>query len=154
MAEADTATTEAGTIRLQVAAARQEESGRGVARIPRKAFQALGLAEGGVDYAMDEHNAKLVTAEMKKKVDAAKADIEQRIKDVRESLTSEDAADINAKAEALQTAFHAVSTAMYERAQQAQTSQATDGAANGANGAGAADAEEDVVDAEVVDEGR
>jgi len=35
----------------------------------------LGLAEGGVDYAMDEHNAKLVSADMKKKVDAAKADI-------------------------------------------------------------------------------
>ena len=36
---------------------------------------ALGLAEGGVDYALDEHNAKLVSANMKKKVDAAKADI-------------------------------------------------------------------------------
>jgi basic membrane protein A len=36
---------------------------------------ALGLKEGGVDYAMDEHNAKLVSAEMKKKVEAAKADI-------------------------------------------------------------------------------
>ncbi|MFO1270797.1 MAG: BMP family ABC transporter substrate-binding protein [Rubrivivax sp.] len=36
---------------------------------------ALGLKEGGVDYALDENNAKLVTAEMKKKVDAAKADI-------------------------------------------------------------------------------
>jgi basic membrane protein A len=36
---------------------------------------ALGLAEGGVDYAMDENNAKLVSADMKKKVDAAKADI-------------------------------------------------------------------------------
>lgn len=35
----------------------------------------LGLKEGGVDYALDEHNAKLVTADMKKKVDAAKADI-------------------------------------------------------------------------------
>jgi basic membrane protein A len=35
----------------------------------------LGLKEGGVDYAMDEHNAKLVTPEMKTKVDAAKADI-------------------------------------------------------------------------------
>jgi basic membrane protein A len=35
----------------------------------------LGLKEGGVDYAMDEHNAKLVTAEMKAKVDAAKKDI-------------------------------------------------------------------------------
>ncbi len=37
--------------------------------------QALGLKEGGVDYALDEHNAKLISADMKKKVDAAKADI-------------------------------------------------------------------------------
>jgi basic membrane protein A and related proteins len=36
---------------------------------------SLGLKEGGVDYAMDENNAKLVSADMKKKVDAAKADI-------------------------------------------------------------------------------
>ncbi len=36
---------------------------------------SLGLKEGGVDYAMDEHNAKLVSADMKAKVDAAKADI-------------------------------------------------------------------------------
>ena len=35
----------------------------------------LGLKENGVDYALDEHNARLVTADMKKKVDAAKADI-------------------------------------------------------------------------------
>jgi basic membrane protein A and related proteins len=35
----------------------------------------LGLKEGGVDYALDQHNAKLVSAEMKTKVDAAKADI-------------------------------------------------------------------------------
>jgi basic membrane protein A len=36
---------------------------------------ALGLKEGGVDVAMDEHNAKLVTSAMKAKVDAARADI-------------------------------------------------------------------------------
>ena len=36
---------------------------------------SLGLKEGGVDVALDEHNAKLVSAEMKKKVDAARADI-------------------------------------------------------------------------------
>jgi basic membrane protein A len=36
---------------------------------------SLGLKEGGVDYAVDQHNAKLVTPEMKAKVDAAKADI-------------------------------------------------------------------------------
>jgi basic membrane protein A len=35
----------------------------------------LGLKEGGVDVALDEHNARLVTADMKKKVDAARADI-------------------------------------------------------------------------------
>jgi basic membrane protein A len=35
----------------------------------------LGLKEGGVDYAIDEHNAKLITPDMKKKVEAAKADI-------------------------------------------------------------------------------
>jgi len=35
----------------------------------------LGLKEEGVDYAMDDYNAKLVPADMKKKVDAAKADI-------------------------------------------------------------------------------
>jgi basic membrane protein A len=36
---------------------------------------ALGLKEGGVDVAIDEHNAKLVTADMKKRVDTARADI-------------------------------------------------------------------------------
>ena len=36
---------------------------------------ALGLKEGGVDVAMDENNAKLVTAEITKRVAAAKADI-------------------------------------------------------------------------------
>ena len=35
----------------------------------------LGLKEGGVDWALDKHNEKLVTPEMKAKVDAAKADI-------------------------------------------------------------------------------
>lgn len=35
----------------------------------------LGLADGGVDWALDEHNKSLVTEEMKAKVEAAKADI-------------------------------------------------------------------------------
>ena len=38
-------------------------------------ISVLGLKEGGVDYAMDQYNAKLVSADMKSKVDAAKADI-------------------------------------------------------------------------------
>jgi molecular chaperone DnaK len=87
----------------------------------------------------------------------SKADIEQRIKDVRESLTGEDPADINAKAEALQTAFHAVSEAMYRKAQEEQAAQQpADGSEADGDGTAAGDdsAEEDVVDAEVVDEGR
>ena len=36
---------------------------------------ALGLKEGAIDYAMDEHNARLVPPEMKQKVEAAKAAI-------------------------------------------------------------------------------
>ncbi len=47
MPDADAA-VEDKTIRLEVAAARQEESGRGVARMPRSAFQALGITEGDV----------------------------------------------------------------------------------------------------------
>jgi molecular chaperone DnaK len=84
--------------------------------------------------------------------EAQKADIEQKIKDVRDSLTSEDAAEINAKAEALQQAFHAVSEAMYRKAQE-QAAQAA-GGSGADSGAKGGDAEEDVVDAEVVDEGR
>ncbi|WP_374406794.1 CDC48 family AAA ATPase [Pelagerythrobacter sp.] len=47
MAEVDAAVEEKA-VRLQVAAARQEESGRGIARLPRSAFQALGITEGDV----------------------------------------------------------------------------------------------------------
>src|SRR5579884_2546474 len=85
-------------------------------------------------------------------VDASsKEEIEAAIKAVREVLTSEDAQEINAKTETLHTAFHKVSEAMYQRAQeQAATASDGDGAAS-TNGAGA-EAEEDVVDAEVVDE--
>jgi transitional endoplasmic reticulum ATPase len=45
MADAD-AKIDKGKVRLQVADARREESGRGFARIPRSAFQALGITEG------------------------------------------------------------------------------------------------------------
>ncbi len=46
-----------------------------VAKAHTPGLSVLGLKEGGVDYAMDAHNAKLVTPAMKAKVDAAKADI-------------------------------------------------------------------------------
>ncbi len=38
-------------------------------------MSSLGLKEGAVDYALDEFNTKLVTPEMKKRVEAARADI-------------------------------------------------------------------------------
>ena len=37
--------------------------------------QALGLKEGGVDYALDQYNKNLITPEVKAKADQAKADI-------------------------------------------------------------------------------
>ena len=46
-----------------------------VAKGHKPGVTVLGLKEGGVDFAMDANNAKLVSADMKKKVDAAKADI-------------------------------------------------------------------------------
>ncbi|HKG02224.1 MAG TPA: molecular chaperone DnaK [Conexibacter sp.] len=84
--------------------------------------------------------------------EASRTEIEAAIKTVREALTSEDPDEINAKAEALQSAFHKVSEAMYEKA---QAQSGADGQGAGANGAGTGgdSAEEDVVDAEVVDEG-
>ena len=45
------------------------------AKAHKPGVTVLGLKEGGVDYAMDTHNAKLVSADMKAKVEAAKADI-------------------------------------------------------------------------------
>jgi basic membrane protein A and related proteins len=38
-------------------------------------LQVLGLKEDGVDYALDQYNAKLISPEVKKRVDAAKADV-------------------------------------------------------------------------------
>jgi basic membrane protein A len=46
-----------------------------VARGHKAGVTVLGLKEGGVDYAVDTNNAKLITPEIKKKVEAAKADI-------------------------------------------------------------------------------
>jgi transitional endoplasmic reticulum ATPase len=47
MAETDSNTAEKA-VRLQVAAARQDESGQGIARLPKSAMGALGITEGDV----------------------------------------------------------------------------------------------------------
>jgi molecular chaperone DnaK len=115
--------------------------------------RARELAEARNNGENAAYQAERQLKDLGEQVDSASKDqIEAAIKEVREALASEDAAEINAKTEALQVAFHKVSEAMYERAQQqAQAEGAT--ATNGAAGDGAA-AEEDVVDAEVVDEGQ
>src|SRR5262245_6003465 len=86
--------------------------------------------------------------ELGDKVDASnKEEIEAAIKEVRDSLESDDPAEINSKTEALTAAFQKVSEQIYAAAQE-------EAAASG-DGASAESSEEDeeVVDAEVVDDG-
>ena len=77
---------------------------------------------------------------------SSRESIESAIKDLREVLEGEDPAAIRVRTDALNEAFHKVSEALYERAQQAHAD------TNGSSGDGASSDEEDVVDAEVVDE--
>jgi len=82
--------------------------------------------------------------------ESSKADIQKAIEDLRGSLESEDAAEIDGKTQALQTSFHAVSEQMYAAA--AQQAQADgEAAGNGASAEGSTEGEEEVVDAEVVE---
>ena len=99
------------------------------------------------------YQAERQLKDLGEQVDAASKDqIEAAIKAVRESLTSEDAdGDQRRRPTELQAAFHKVSEAMYERAQAAGPAE---GATNGAARRRRRRAEEDVVDAEVVDEGK
>jgi molecular chaperone DnaK len=112
--------------------------------------RARELAEARNNGENAAYQAERQLKELADQVDESSRErIEAAIKEVRETLTSEDPQAINAKTEALQTAFHAVSEAMYERAQQTASS------ANGAQAdAGEGDSEEDVVDAEVVEESK
>jgi molecular chaperone DnaK len=98
------------------------------------------------------YQAERQLKEMGDSVDSASREqIEAAIKDVRDSLESDDVATINAKTAALQEAFHKVSEQMYAAAAQAQQA----GGGNGTDGSGAtgssSEDEEEVVDAEVVD---
>jgi molecular chaperone DnaK len=116
--------------------------------------RARELAEARNNGENAAYQAEKQLGELGDQVDAdSKQRIDDAIKEVRESLQADDPAAINAKTEALQTAFHAISEAMYQRAQEAA---AADGGGDG-NGAapsgdGSTSDDEDVVDAEVVDE--
>src|ERR671919_475423 len=81
--------------------------------------RARELAEARNNGENAAYQAERQLKELGEQVDSSsKEEIEAAIKDVRESLTSEDPNEINAKTEALQASFHKVSEAMYERAQQ------------------------------------
>ncbi len=113
------------------------------------------LAEARNEAENAAYQAERQLADLGDSVDAdSKSRIEEGIKEAREALESEDAAEIRAKTEALQTAFHAVSQAMYEKAQAEQAATGADGSAPNGAGSDASEEEEEVVDAEVVDEGK
>jgi molecular chaperone DnaK len=110
-------------------------------RRQRELAEARNVAENAA------YQAEKQLSELGDKVDSsAKEEIEAAIKDVRDSLGSEDASEIKAKSDALQAAFQKVSEQIYAAAAQEQAAASGDGAAqNGAD-------DEEVVDAEVVDD--
>jgi molecular chaperone DnaK len=111
--------------------------------------KARELAEARNNAENAAYQAERQLKDLAEQIDeSSKTEIEAAIAEVREVLESDDANAINAKAEALQSSFHKVSEAMYERA---QAESAATGNGDGADAAG--DAEE-VVDAEVVDEAK
>jgi molecular chaperone DnaK len=112
-------------------------------RQQRELVEARNTAENAA------FQAEKQLGELGDQVDAsARSEIEAAIADVRGVLESTDAAEIKAKTDALQAAFHKVSEQMYQAAAEQQAA-----SGNGA-GATASDGEEEVVDAEVVDEDR
>jgi molecular chaperone DnaK len=117
-------------------------------RRQRELVEARNTAENAA------YQAEKQLAEMDNVDESAKSEIEAAIKDVRDSLGSEDVAEIQGKTNALQEAFHRVSEQLYAQAAQQQAQAAGDGgaaSAEGAAGAGAGASDEEVVDAEVVD---
>jgi molecular chaperone DnaK len=112
-------------------------------RRQRELAEARNVAENAA------YQAEKQLGELGDKVEASsKEEIEAAIKDVRDSLGSEDAEEIKRKSDALQAAFQKVSEQIYAQAAQEQAATSTDGGAT-QNGAGD---EEEVVDAEVVDD--
>ncbi|MGK2956493.1 MAG: molecular chaperone DnaK [Solirubrobacterales bacterium] len=110
-------------------------------RKQRELAEARNLAENAA------YQSEKQLTDLGDKVDEeSKTEIEAAIKDVRDSLESDDAEEIKSRTDTLQAAFHKVSEQMYEAAQ--AESQA---GAEGADASESAD-EEEVIDAEVVDE--
>ncbi len=101
------------------------------------------------------YQAEKQVAEMEQLDEPTKAEINEAIAAVKTAIEGDDVEEIKAKTDALQGAFHKVSEQMYQQAAEAQQAGGAsgDGTAEGStNGAG--DTEDEVVDAEVVDEDR
>jgi molecular chaperone DnaK len=95
------------------------------------------------------HEAEKQLNELGDKVEEVqKTEIEAAIKEVRDSLASDDAKEIGEKTEKLQTAFQAVSAKVYEQAAANGTDAEGSASTNGSDSS----SEEEVVDAEVVDD--
>jgi molecular chaperone DnaK len=112
-------------------------------RRQRELAEARNTAENAA------YQAEKQVAEMGDQLDdSAKQEINEAIEAVKGALDSENADEIKAKTDALQSAFHKVSEQIYQAAAEQQAT-ATDGA-----GAERPEADEEVVDAEVVDDER
>ena len=81
--------------------------------------------------------------------DASKKEIEDAIAAVREVLEGDDKDELVARTEALQQAFHQVSEKVYQQAQEKQAAEGGDAE----DGAAPKSDDDEIVDAEVVDEG-
>src|SRR5918999_207689 len=98
------------------------------------------------------YQAEKQLGEMGEQLDeSAKAEVNEAISELKAVLESDDVAEIKSKTEAVQAAFHKVSEQIYQQAAQQQAAASGDGAAAGD---GASAEEEEVVDAEVVDDER
>ena len=112
-------------------------------RKQRELAEARNIAENAA------YTSEKQLKELGDQVDEAnKEEIESAIKEVRDALASDDAEAITAKTEALQEAFHKVSEQVYAKAQ----AEAEAGAANGDGAEAAGSDEEEVIDAEVVED--
>jgi molecular chaperone DnaK len=111
-------------------------------RKQRELAEVRNLAENAA------YQAEKQLEDLGDKVDSAnKEEVEAAVKEVRDSLASDDSEEIKAKTDALMAAMQKISEQIYAAAQEEATS------GNGASAEGEASDEEEVVDAEVVDEG-
>ncbi len=115
-------------------------------RRQRELAEARNVAENAA------YQSEKQIEELGDKIEAANKDeIEAAIKEVREALESDSKEEIDAKTEVLTAAMTKVSEQIYAAAQAEAAAASADGAS--ADGEGSSDDEEEVVDAEVVDEG-